>query len=310
MLSPARARLRIARVSAACPDARPRAADAALERGDALLEDVGGRVHDPGVDVAELLEPEEAGGVGGVVEDVAGGGVDRDRAGVRRGIRRSGRRGGPGSRDEGRRGRWGRSSSRSPGGLSWPWLPGGCWSSRGPWGSSSAATRRCGRRTEKPRTSLVRGPGTSAPRSPLSLAEGQRGEARRPSSERRGRPRMHISQETVVWLIRWRRMGDEAGVRQARGPAAAVGRCRRGNSTATVGVALSRPRARPDARPRARTRPARPHVRPPARARTRPHSARAHPQLTPRPYAYHVYQAAVPQLGGGRVAWIRPQHPP
>ena len=81
-------------------------------------------------------------------------------------------------------------------------------------GSGSAATRRSGRRTMKPRTSLVRGPGTSAPRSPLSLAEGQRGEARRPSSERRGRPRMHISQETVVWLIRWRRMGDEAGVRQ------------------------------------------------------------------------------------------------
>jgi hypothetical protein len=32
-------------------------ADAALERGDALLEDVGRRVHDPRVDVAEFLEP-------------------------------------------------------------------------------------------------------------------------------------------------------------------------------------------------------------------------------------------------------------
>ncbi len=60
--------------------------DAALESGDALLEDVGGGVHDPGVDVAELLQAEEAGGVVGVVEDVAGGGVDRDRAGLGRGI--------------------------------------------------------------------------------------------------------------------------------------------------------------------------------------------------------------------------------
>ncbi len=58
-------------------------ADAALERRDPLLEDTGRRVHDPGVDVAELLEPEQAGGVGGVVEDVAGGGVDRHGPGVR-----------------------------------------------------------------------------------------------------------------------------------------------------------------------------------------------------------------------------------
>jgi hypothetical protein len=87
MLSPARARLRIVRVSAAWPEATPEGRHAALERGDALLEDVRGRVHDPGVDVAEFLEPEEAGGVGGVVEDVARRGVDRDGAGVRRGIR-------------------------------------------------------------------------------------------------------------------------------------------------------------------------------------------------------------------------------
>ena len=43
-------------------------ADAALERGDALLDDVGRRVHQPGVDVAELLEPEEVCGVVGVVK--------------------------------------------------------------------------------------------------------------------------------------------------------------------------------------------------------------------------------------------------
>jgi hypothetical protein len=41
----------------------------AFERGDALLEDVGGGVHDAGVDVAELLQAEEAAGVVGVVED-------------------------------------------------------------------------------------------------------------------------------------------------------------------------------------------------------------------------------------------------
>jgi len=33
---------------------------------------------------------------------------------------------------------------------------------------------------------------------PLSLADVQRGIARRPSSARRGRPRIHIDQETVV----------------------------------------------------------------------------------------------------------------
>ena len=32
---------------------------AAFERRDALLEDVGGRIHDPGVDIAELLQREE-----------------------------------------------------------------------------------------------------------------------------------------------------------------------------------------------------------------------------------------------------------
>ena len=60
--------------------------DSAFERGDALLEDVGGGVHDAGVDVAELLQGEEAGGVVGVVEDVGGGLVDGDGAGVGGGI--------------------------------------------------------------------------------------------------------------------------------------------------------------------------------------------------------------------------------
>ena len=60
----------------------PQGRHAALEGSHALLEDVRGRVHDAGVDVPELLEPEQARGVRGVVEDVAGGGVDRHRAGV------------------------------------------------------------------------------------------------------------------------------------------------------------------------------------------------------------------------------------
>ncbi len=72
---------------------------------------------------------------------------------------------------------------------------------------------------------MVRGPGTSAPRSPLSLAAGQRGEARRPSSERRGRPRMHIDQLTVVWLIRSRRMEERSPRRQPPRPAATETQC-------------------------------------------------------------------------------------
>ena len=34
--------------------------DAPFERGDALFEDICRRVHDSGVDVAELLQPEQA----------------------------------------------------------------------------------------------------------------------------------------------------------------------------------------------------------------------------------------------------------
>ena len=72
--------------------------DAALERGDALLEDVGRRVHDPGVDVPELLQREEARAVVGVVERVGRGLVDRDGAGVRARARAPGRRGPAASR--------------------------------------------------------------------------------------------------------------------------------------------------------------------------------------------------------------------
>ena len=61
-------------------------ADAALQGRDAGLEDARGRVHDPGVDVPELLQGEEPGGVVGVVEDVRRGGVDRDGPRVRRGV--------------------------------------------------------------------------------------------------------------------------------------------------------------------------------------------------------------------------------
>ena len=57
----------------------------AFERGDPLLEDVRGGVHDPGVDVPELLEREEARPVVGVVEGVRRRLVDRDGTGVRPG---------------------------------------------------------------------------------------------------------------------------------------------------------------------------------------------------------------------------------
>ena len=53
-------------------------AGAALERGDALLDHCLGRVHDPGVDVAELGEREQVLRVVRAVEHVGGGLVDRD----------------------------------------------------------------------------------------------------------------------------------------------------------------------------------------------------------------------------------------
>ena len=54
----------------------------AFESGHALLEDVGGRVHDAAVDVAEFLEAEEPRAVGGVIEGVGGCCVDGDCARV------------------------------------------------------------------------------------------------------------------------------------------------------------------------------------------------------------------------------------
>ena len=55
---------------------RPDGGSTSFERGDALFQHVDGGVHDAGVDVAELLEPEQAGAVIGVVEHIARGGVD------------------------------------------------------------------------------------------------------------------------------------------------------------------------------------------------------------------------------------------
>ena len=56
---------------------------AALERREALFEDVVRRVHEPGVDVAELLQREEVRAVLGVVEVVRRRPVHRNGAGER-----------------------------------------------------------------------------------------------------------------------------------------------------------------------------------------------------------------------------------
>ena len=53
--------------------------DAALERGDPLLEHVVGRVHDAGVDVAELLQREQVRRVLGALKLVRGRLIDRHR---------------------------------------------------------------------------------------------------------------------------------------------------------------------------------------------------------------------------------------
>ena len=86
----------------------------AFERRHPLLEGGGGRVHDPGVDVAVLLQLEQVGGVVRALEDEGGGLVDRhgpgagvrvrplagvDGAGVEAELARAGRLGG-------RSGRW------------------------------------------------------------------------------------------------------------------------------------------------------------------------------------------------------------
>ena len=84
MLSPACARFCTASALAAWPEATRDRRHPALERRDPLLEHVVGRVHDAGIDVAELLQREQARGVGGVVELVAGGLIDRDGDGLGR----------------------------------------------------------------------------------------------------------------------------------------------------------------------------------------------------------------------------------
>ena len=88
MWSPALARLRIAKVLGGLAGRQEQGRDAAFERGDALLDDVLGRVHDPGVDVAGLGEAEQRGGVLGAVERVGRGLVDRQRPRVGRDVRR------------------------------------------------------------------------------------------------------------------------------------------------------------------------------------------------------------------------------
>ena len=60
----------------------------ALERGDPFLEHGDGRVGQPRIDVAEIVQIEERGGVIDVVEDIGGGLIDRGRARAGRRIRR------------------------------------------------------------------------------------------------------------------------------------------------------------------------------------------------------------------------------
>ncbi len=62
-------------------------AGSAFERGDALFENVGGGVHEACVDVAELFESKEIGGVLGVFKDVRAGSIDRNGAAACGGFR-------------------------------------------------------------------------------------------------------------------------------------------------------------------------------------------------------------------------------
>ena len=59
----------------------------AFHEGNALFEDVVGRIHDPRIDVAQLLQGEEIGGVLRGVKDVGCGAVDGDAAGFGGGVR-------------------------------------------------------------------------------------------------------------------------------------------------------------------------------------------------------------------------------
>ena len=57
-----------------------KAANAPIQCSQPFLEHVIGRIHQPRIYVAEFLQREEIGGVFGVFENIAGGGIDRHRA--------------------------------------------------------------------------------------------------------------------------------------------------------------------------------------------------------------------------------------
>ena len=59
----------------------------ALQRRHPLFKDIGGGVHQAGVDVPEFLQPKKIGAVLGVIEDVGGGLINRNRTGIGGGIR-------------------------------------------------------------------------------------------------------------------------------------------------------------------------------------------------------------------------------
>ena len=86
MCPPAWTRLNSATAIACWPLASGQGPDAAVQRGHPLLEDVGGGIHQPGVDPAEFLQGEQVGGVFGALEDVAGGLMDRHRPRAGRGV--------------------------------------------------------------------------------------------------------------------------------------------------------------------------------------------------------------------------------
>ena len=66
---------------AACPEAVATAPARAVDGRQPLLQHVGGGVHEPRVDVAELPQGEQVGRVLGVAEHVAAGLVERHRPG-------------------------------------------------------------------------------------------------------------------------------------------------------------------------------------------------------------------------------------
>ena len=67
---------------AACPEATASAPTPSFERGHPLLERGGGRIHDPGVDVAKSLECKKFGSMVGIFENIRGRLVERHRPGA------------------------------------------------------------------------------------------------------------------------------------------------------------------------------------------------------------------------------------